>query len=73
MYRVNIKGGRTLLCKIIYRMTKKRIKVVPGDTVTVEVTPADLTRGRIVFRGEKNQIDEPEGSVVDSAEKSKRR
>lgn len=57
MYRVRIKGDRLLLCKIIYRMTRRRIKVVPGDTVTVEVTPTDLTRGRIIYRGERPKED----------------
>lgn len=57
MYRVKIKGDRMLLCKIIYQMTKRRIKVVPGDTVTVEISPPDLIRGRIVYRGVRKQYD----------------
>lgn len=60
MYRVRIKGDRLLLCKIIYRMTRRRIKVVPGDTVTLEVTANDLTRGRIVYRGLRNREDTAE-------------
>ncbi len=51
LYRVRLKNDHMLLCSIVYKMTKRRIKVVPGDTVTVEVTPTDLSRGRIVYRG----------------------
>ena len=51
MYRVRIRADRTLLCTVIYKMTRRRIKVVPGDSVIVEVSPQDLTRGRIVYRG----------------------
>lgn len=58
MYRVKIKGDRMLLCKIIYRMTKRRIKVVPGDTVTVKIIPPDLVRGRIVYRGTRQPRDQ---------------
>ena len=52
-YRVKLENGHLLLCTIIYRMTKRRIKVVPGDTVTVEIPANDLTRGRIVYRGHR--------------------
>ena len=55
LYRVKLKNERMLLCSIVYKMTKRRIKVVPGDTVTVEVTANDLTRGRIVYRGVKSR------------------
>lgn len=55
LYRVKLENGHLLLCSIIYRMTKKRIKVVPGDTVTVEVTATDINRGRIVYRGLKDR------------------
>lgn len=51
LYRVKLENGHMLLCSIVYKMTKRRIKVVPGDSVTVEVTSTDLNRGRIVYRG----------------------
>ncbi len=58
-YRVRLRNGRMLLCSIIYRMTRRRIKVVPGDSVTVEVIPSDLARGRIVYRGPRQGPGEP--------------
>ena len=61
LYRVKLPNGHLLLCSIVYKMTKRRIKVVPGDTVTVEVTSTDLNRGRIVFRGIKNAKEEEKG------------
>jgi translation initiation factor IF-1 len=39
-----------ILCRLAGKMRKFRIRVVPGDHVTVEVSPYDMTRGRIVFR-----------------------
>ena len=55
LYRVKLKNDHVLLCSIVYKMTKRRIKVVPGDTVIVEVTSTDLSRGRIVYRGVRNR------------------
>lgn len=40
----------TILCRLAGKMRKFRIRVVPGDRVTVEVSPYDMERGRIVFR-----------------------
>jgi translation initiation factor IF-1 len=42
--------GRTLLCTLSGRMRMYRIRVMPGDSVTVAVTPYDMDRGRITFR-----------------------
>ncbi|MDR0871187.1 MAG: translation initiation factor IF-1 [Planctomycetaceae bacterium] len=39
-----------ILCRLAGKMRKFRIRVVPGDRVTVEVSPYDMERGRIVFR-----------------------
>lgn len=39
-----------ILCRLAGKMRKFRIRVVPGDRVTVEVSPYDMTHGRIVFR-----------------------
>jgi translation initiation factor IF-1 len=43
-------ASRTLLCTLSGRMRMYRIRVMPGDEVTVEVTPYDKDRGRITFR-----------------------
>lgn len=42
--------NHSVLAKIAGRMRKFRIRVLPGDRVTVEVSPYDLQRGRIVYR-----------------------
>jgi translation initiation factor IF-1 len=50
-FRVKLEGtDHEALCRLAGRMRKNRIRVVPGDKVQVELSPYDLTRGRIVFR-----------------------
>lgn len=50
MFRVELENGHEVLAHISGKMRKFRIRVMPGDTVTVELSPYDLTRGRITFR-----------------------
>lgn len=53
-FRVEIEMGEKahlVLAHISGKMRKHFIKILPGDTVTVEISPYDLTRGRIVYRG----------------------
>ncbi len=50
MFRVELENGHIVLALISGRMRKNRIRVLQGDTVTVEMTPYDLTKGRITFR-----------------------
>lgn len=50
MFRVQLENGHLVLAHISGRMRKSHIKVLPGDRVTVELTPYDLRRGRIVYR-----------------------
>jgi translation initiation factor IF-1 len=50
MFRVELENGHNVLAHISGKMRKFRIRVMPGDTVTVELSPYDLTRGRITFR-----------------------
>ena len=50
MFRVELENGHIILAQISGRMRKNRIRVLLGDTVTVEMTPYDLTKGRITFR-----------------------
>lgn len=49
-FRVKLENGHEVLAHISGKMRKFRIRVMPGDTVTVELSPYDLTRGRITFR-----------------------
>ncbi|MEN8237235.1 MAG: translation initiation factor IF-1 [Pseudomonadota bacterium] len=50
MFRVELENGHVILAHTSGRMRKNRIRVLTGDKVTVEMTPYDLTKGRIIFR-----------------------
>jgi translation initiation factor IF-1 len=50
MFRVELEGGHKVLAHISGKMRMNFIKILPGDKVTVELSPYDLTRGRIVYR-----------------------
>jgi translation initiation factor IF-1 len=50
MFRVELDNGHRILAYISGRMRKYFIKIIPGDKVTVEVSPYDLTGGRITYR-----------------------
>ena len=50
MFRVQLENGHVITAHISGRMRKNRIRVLAGDKVTVEMTPYDLTRGRITYR-----------------------
>ena len=50
-FRVEIENGSVLLCYIAGKMRRYRIKILPGDQVKLEISPYDLTQGRIVYRG----------------------
>ena len=50
MFRVELEGGQAVLAKISGKMRKHYIRILPGDRVKVELSPYDLTRGRITFR-----------------------
>jgi len=50
MFRVGLENGHSLLATVAGKMRKFRIRILAGDKVTVEVSPYDLTRGRITFR-----------------------
>jgi len=50
MFRVELEGGHQILAHVSGKMRMHFIRILPGDTVTVEMSPYDLTRGRIVLR-----------------------
>ena len=50
MFRVELDNGHNVLAHISGRMRKYYIKILPGDRVTLELSPYDLTRGRITYR-----------------------
>ena len=53
MFRVELEGGHRVLAHISGKMRMHYIKILPGDSVTVELSPYDLSRGRITYRGKK--------------------
>ena len=50
MFRVELENGHRLLAHVAGKMRMHFIRILPGDKVTVEMSPYDLTRGRITFR-----------------------
>ena len=50
MFRVELENGHRVLAHISGKMRKHFIRILPGDKVLVELSPYDLTRGRIVYR-----------------------
>ena len=51
MFRVELENGHIITAHISGRMRKHYIKILTGDKVTVEMTPYDLNKGRITYRG----------------------
>ena len=49
-FRVELENGHEVLARVSGKMRKFFIRILPGDKVLVEVSPYDLTKGRIVFR-----------------------
>ncbi len=50
MFRVELENGHRVLAHISGKMRMNFIRILPGDRVTVELSPYDLTRGRITYR-----------------------
>jgi translation initiation factor IF-1 len=50
MFRVELENGHKVLAHISGKMRMNFIKILPGDKVTVELSPYDLSRGRIIYR-----------------------
>jgi translation initiation factor IF-1 len=50
MFRVELPNGHKILAHISGKMRMHFIKILPGDKVTVELSPYDLTRGRVTYR-----------------------
>lgn len=50
LFRVELEDGQVVLCHLSGKMRIHFIKILPGDKVRIEMTPYDLTKGRIVYR-----------------------
>ena len=55
MFRVELDNGHKVLAHISGKMRMHFIKILPGDRVTIELSPYDLTRGRVTFRAKNNK------------------
>jgi translation initiation factor IF-1 len=55
MFRVELDNGHKVLAHISGKMRMHFIKILPGDRVTVELSPYDLTRGRVTFRAKNKK------------------
>ena len=56
MFQVQLVNGHTILAHISGKIRMNFIKILPGDKVTVELTPYDLNRGRITYRDRKSVV-----------------
>ena len=50
MFRVTLENNHEILAHIAGKLKKNRIRILTGDNVLIEVTPYDLTKGRIIYR-----------------------
>ncbi len=60
-FRVQLENEHTILAYTAGRMRKNRIRTLVGDRVTVEMTPYDLTKGRIIYRHKTDSAPRPTG------------
>jgi translation initiation factor IF-1 len=56
VFQVELENGHKVLSHISGKLRMHYIKILPGDKVTVELSPYDLTRGRITWRGKKTEL-----------------
>jgi len=54
-FRVRLDNGHEIIAHIAGKMRKNFIRILPGDVVTVEISPYDLSKGRITYRGPMRQ------------------
>ena len=55
MFRVELESGHRVLAHVSGKMRMHYIRILPGDKITVEMSPYDLTKGRIVYRGDRRK------------------
>ncbi|HEX6885480.1 MAG TPA: translation initiation factor IF-1 [Planctomycetota bacterium] len=54
-FRAKLESGHQILAHVSGKMRMHYIRILPGDKITVEMSPYDLTKGRIVYRGDKRK------------------
>ena len=72
-FRVELENGHVVTAHISGRMRKHYIRILTGDKVTVELTPYDLSKGRIVYRGPMRRDDAEGGPPKPKRKRRKRR
>jgi len=70
-FRCEIEGAHGILCHVSGRMRRHRIRMLPGDIVTIEMSPYDLTKGRIVYRGPMRR--DEDGNAASPTRRRRRR
>lgn len=58
MFKVELENGHVILAHISGKMRMHYIKILPGDRVTIEMTPYDLTKGRVTYRHKEKRNNE---------------
>jgi translation initiation factor IF-1 len=53
MFKVRLENGKEIICHISGKIRKNFINIIPGDFVTVAISPYDLTKGRIIYRSKR--------------------
>ena len=71
-FRVRVDGGHDVLAKISGKMRKHYIRILPGDRVKVELSPYDLTRGRITYGTARESERRPSARETPSARERER-
>jgi len=54
-FRARLESGHQILAHVSGKMRMHYIRILPGDKITVEMSPYDLTKGRIVYRGDRRK------------------
>jgi translation initiation factor IF-1 len=54
-FRAKLQSGHEILAHVSGKMRMHYIRILPGDKITVEMSPYDLTKGRIIYRGDRKQ------------------
>jgi translation initiation factor IF-1 len=58
-FRAKLASGHVILAHVSGKMRMHYIRILPGDKITVEMSPYDLTKGRIIYRGDRKQRSTP--------------
>lgn len=70
MFRVELENGHVVIAHISGKMRKNYIRILKGDKVTVQLTPYDLTKGRISFRSRDGKSSNPNAADAKPVEKN---